>query len=129
MRVERWMSPDPNTLEPDDRPIDARKQMAYYGVHHFPVTSDGRLVGNISDRDLHGHDLPDAAVEQVMSPAPTTVYEEDPIREAARLMLTNRISSLPVINYSKELVGLLTTTDCLSAMMEMDTDEDDDLTR
>lgn len=71
-----------------------------------------------------GHDLPDAPVEQVMTPASTTVYEYDPIREAARLMLTNRVSSLPVINYAKELVGLLTTTDCLLAMMEMDTDEE-----
>lgn len=116
--------PDPTTLERDDRLSDARKQMAYYGVHHFPVASDGRLVGIISDRDLHGHDLPDAPVEQVMTPASTTVYEYDPIREAARLMLTNRVSSLPVINYAKELVGLLTTTDCLLAMMEMDTDEE-----
>lgn len=127
MRVDRWMSPDPNTLEPSDTLIDARKQMTYYGVHHFPVTRDGRLVGIISDRDLYGTGHPPGTeVAQFMTPDPTTVYEEDSIREAARLMLDQRISSLPVINYAKELVGLLTTTDCLLAVIDMDTDEDDE---
>lgn len=119
MDVERWMSPDPRTVAPNDPGTEVRKVMAYYGIHHLPVADDGELVGIISDRDLlECPDLEVATAADLMTPAPYLSYPEEPITEAARQMLAMRVNALPVVDRRGELVGLLTSTDCLLALME-----------
>ncbi len=119
MDVERWMSPDPRTVGPTEPGPEVRKVMAYYGIHHLPVTDDGELVGIISDRDvLECTDLAQASAAELMTPAPYLCYPEESIREAARQMLAVRVNALPVIDARGNLVGLLTSTDCLLALME-----------
>ena len=49
----------------------------------------------------------------LMTRAPLTISRDAPIREAIRLMLDNRVSGLPVIGESGELVGIVTEGDLL----------------
>jgi acetoin utilization protein AcuB len=103
-------------------------------VRRFPVINDrGKLVGIVSDKDLlyaapspatslSIHELhylySRITVEQVMTRKVITVDERDPIEEAARVMIDNKVGGLPVMR-DGELVGLVTETDIFSTLMEM----------
>lgn len=50
--VEDWMTPDPETAEPDLETEDAAGMMLSRGFRHLPVTQDGNLVGIVSLRDV-----------------------------------------------------------------------------
>lgn len=140
MRVGDWMSADPVIVAPATEVGEARRLMHEGGFRHLPVVDGGRLVGIVSDRDVRIDEraleralsrltdvsvvvLAEAAgderpVSQVMSRSPHVVDEADPIEAAARLMLSRRISALPVVDGDRGLVGVVTTTDCLLAALE-----------
>jgi acetoin utilization protein AcuB len=88
---------------------------------HFrrvPVVEAGRLVGILTERDLHKYSgfLEATRVNAAMRTALITVTPENTVEDAARLMLTHKIGGLPVVS-SGELVGIITTTDLLRAFL------------
>jgi acetoin utilization protein AcuB len=133
MRVREWMSPDPVTVAPSTTVREARRLLHYYGVRHLPVVSRDRVVGIISDRDVRVDEaelsrLEELArvgavlgsgrlVEDVMSSPVHRIDADEPIEVAARLMLSRRISALPVTDPDGALLGIITTTDCLLASL------------
>ena len=50
--VERWMTPDPDTSEPDLDTEEAAGLMLSRGYRHLPVVVDGDLLGMVSLRDV-----------------------------------------------------------------------------
>jgi CBS domain-containing protein len=52
-RLSAVMTPDPETLAPSDRPIEALALMRRLGFRHLPVVCDERIVGMVSIRDLY----------------------------------------------------------------------------
>ena len=130
MHVRDWMSPDPTTLNPDASVREARQLMGYYGCRHIPVIANDRLVGIVSDRDVRiDDDILRRAVEnsrtklderlsQVMSSPPHTIDPDASVEAAARIMLSWRVSALPVVEDNR-CVGIITTTDCLLAALSI----------
>lgn len=116
MRVREWMSPDPVTTTQEVTAAEAGHLMARYGIRHLPVIRSGRVVGVISDRDVRGA-FPGDTVGRAMSSPAYVVRDDESVEAAARLMLSRRISALPVVNAAEELVGMITTTDCLLASL------------
>jgi CBS domain-containing membrane protein len=55
-------------------------------------------------------------VRQVMSQPVRTVHPQTPLAEAAHLMVSERISGLPVVDDSGALVGIITEADFLRAL-------------
>jgi CBS domain-containing protein len=53
--------------------------------------------------------------QDIMTSAPVTIHKNVTIVEAARIMIRNRISGLPVINSKGHLVGIITKTDILKS--------------
>ena len=53
-KLEEVMTPDPDTLAPNDQAMDALAQMSSRGYRHLPVVDDGQLVGIVSVRDIYG---------------------------------------------------------------------------
>lgn len=51
--LDQVMTPDPDTVGPDDRGIDALERMRTSGYRHVPVVDDGDVVGIVSLRDLY----------------------------------------------------------------------------
>ena len=134
MLVYERMSRHPMTVKPN-APVDATlKRMREEKVRRFPVVDDkGQLVGIVSDKDLL-YAAPSPAtslsiyelhylysritVEQVMTRDVITVEENEPIEEAARIMVDHKIGGLPVMREGK-LVGIITETDIFKTFMEM----------
>jgi acetoin utilization protein AcuB len=76
-----------------------------------------RVVGVVTDRDLRGAD-PDARVDAIMSHPVVVVSPRTAMDKAARLLFDRRIGCLPVIEEGK-LVGILTQTDAVAALVNM----------
>ncbi len=131
MRVKDIMQTEVATLGIDDSLDVAEDIMTLGRVRHLPVTiGDNRLVGLVSQRDLLKasvasvlelgrkveHEwLKAIPVRLVMRHELVTIHGDDPLSEAVRLMITNKIGCLPVVDGNR-LVGLLTETDCLTAL-------------
>ncbi len=100
-----------------------------HGFKHFPVVDEeGGLVGIVSDRDICDQLSPfvhtpaetrrDAALlhrraHQIMSRNPITASADDEVDYAARLMLFNGVSAIPVTEEGSRLVGIVTWEDLL----------------
>ena len=91
------------------------------GVRHVPVIENERLVGIISDRDIKaalalslgpGGETIYRTAGQIMTRDPETIVPMSPVEEAARIMVTRRISALPVTEQGR-LIGIVTETDLL----------------
>lgn len=130
--VSSWMIANPRTVTPDTPLMEADWIMQENDYRHLPVVEGGRLVGIVTDRDLRqaspspatslsvyeiSYLLAKLTVDQVMSTPVRTVHPDDSVLEAASLMLEARISALPVVDEG-DLVGILTTTDLLRALVE-----------
>ena len=116
------------TITPETTLPEALELSRRRGVRHLPVLKAGRLVGIVSDRDLkRGMASPATAlerhelayllekvpVEELMTRAVITAVPELPVEEAARLMVKEKISALPVTAEGR-LVGIVTETDVLN---------------
>lgn len=117
MQVQFFMTPDPKVVTTDETVEAAWDTMAGIEAHHLPVVEDGMLVGIVSDRDLR--DREDLLVRDVMTPDPLTVGPEDGLVEAGKVLLSNKINAVPVVDHTNRLIGVLTTTNCLVAMIQM----------
>jgi acetoin utilization protein AcuB len=134
MNVSDIMTAKPVSIHQDHTLRQALELMETQHCRHLPVlNSDGQLVGIISDRDCRTalnspHILRERwqdeelaahlKVRSIMTPAPIVIEPDAEADEAARLMLNNHISSLPVI-LGETVVGIVTTSDILIAFMEM----------
>jgi acetoin utilization protein AcuB len=134
MNVADIMTQKPVTIDQNETLRKALELMEQVGCHHLPVLGfDGHLVGILSDRDCRtalnspyilrekwqDDDLVNKLlVRAMMTPAPIVVEPNMDAAEAARLMMKNHISSLPVMR-SETLVGIVTTSDILIAFMTL----------
>lgn len=127
MLVQDVMRTDVVTVTPATTLPDAVRTMRDLGVRHLPVVDGERLVGIVSDRDLKramassatslsAHELTylldRIRLAEIMTRTVTTIAPMFPVEEAARVMVTERISALPVTEAGR-LVGIITETDVL----------------
>lgn len=134
MNVSDIMTAKPASIHQDGTLRQALELMDQYHCRHLPVlNSEGQLVGIVSDRDCRTalnspHILRERwqdeqlannlRVRSIMTPAPIVVEPDAEAVEAARLMLNNHISCLPVI-LGETVVGIVTTSDIMVAFMEI----------
>ncbi len=134
MNVSDIMTTKPVSIHQNGTLRQALELMEGSHFRHLPVlNSEGQLVGILSDRDCRSalnspHILRERwqdeelaetlRVRTIMTPAPIVIEPDAEADEAARLMLDNHISCLPVI-LGETLVGIVTTSDILGAFREM----------
>ena len=133
--VAQWMKRHPHTVKPRDSIRHARAILEEHRINQLPVTTEGRLVGIVTDRDLRdafpsvldhrrshtakSNPSPDeTTVDAVMTQNVLTVGGDDTIAEAARVMRKGRIGALPVVEGGK-LVGIITRSDLLDALVAL----------
>lgn len=128
--AEQVMTSPVVTLTPEASITEALIQFRINAFRHVPVvTSAGRLVGIVSDRDIlrymsgltesYQQQAPhssDARVEQLMTPRVLTASVDTDIRYIARLFVEQHIGAIPVAKEG-ELKGIITRSDVLEAVM------------
>ena len=111
-KVESLITLSPR-LSPDDSVVTAAEILLSAGLRTAPVTSsDNKLVGIISRTDLVGlipeyEELAAQSVGSVMSKSPVCVGEGDTIARAKGLMKGLGEPTIPVVNASGRLSGLV----------------------
>ena len=90
-----------------------------FGFNHIPLVDDeGRLSGLVSDRDLYrGLTYPDAPLADFMTTRLVTSMPSTFLKDAARVLMAEKISSLPVIDAEQKPVGLVTMADVLGYLV------------
>ena len=63
--LREWMTPNPDTVGPQEQASDAFRSLSEHGYRHIPVVSDGEPVGIVSMRDL----MRVARIQPVETPA------------------------------------------------------------
>lgn len=91
---------------------------------HIPLVSpEGALVGLISDRDVLRYRVSNSAhgdtekVSKIMVSRVLIATPDTTIREIARTMVEERIGSLPILDFRDTLVGIITRSDILRALI------------
>jgi len=131
MLVADVMQPRVVTITPRTTLPEALRLAQERGIRHLPVVEHGRVVGIVSDRDLK-RALPSSAtslaaneltylldklpVEDIMTRGVIKVSPTVPVEEAARRMVDEKISALPVID-DGVLVGIITETDVMNLLV------------
>ncbi|TPV95239.1 MAG: CBS domain-containing protein [Myxococcales bacterium FL481] len=118
--VEQIMSSPVHSLRPDATVAAAQQFCRDHGFRHFPVhTVSGGLAGIVSDRDLLAvpPDEADKWVLHVMTERVLTATVDTPLREVAKVMVSERVSALPVVDAEHLVVGMVTTADLLRCIV------------
>jgi acetoin utilization protein AcuB len=123
MFVRNWMSAPAISLPPKTTASVALAFMEKRRIRRLPVVENGQLLGIVTKSDLLGAGkkarVADVTtVAHVMSRNPLTVQESDTLEAAAQLMLSEKISGLPVMDGDR-LVGIITESDLFRALCGM----------
>lgn len=134
MLVKDRMSRNPVTAQPETTHKQAAELMRDQNVHHLPVVNkQGQLVGIIVHEDLLSAQpstattlsiyeihslLSKLQLKEIMRHPVITVSPDCPLEEAARLMLTEDIGCLPVMENDR-LVGIITDTDVFATLVAL----------
>lgn len=132
VKVRSLMTKKVISLDRNDTLDMADDVMELGRIRHIPVLDAGKVVGMLSQRDLFRSALAFALgygekgrrtllktlnVKDVMHEPVVTIAPDASVTEAAKLMLSNKIGCLPVIE-GGTMVGLLTETDILRYVTE-----------
>jgi acetoin utilization protein AcuB len=123
MRVESYMSNAPITIRDETVYWEAFDTMREKDLHHIPVVNeDNSVVGILTRRDLqiaaqHFKEVP-VEVSEVMHSPVITISPGELLSEAAKQMIDKRIGGLPVLDTNDQVVGILTDTDLLRALID-----------
>ena len=134
MLVRQRMTKKLITITPETPVAEALSFMRQNQVRRLPVTNKrGQLVGIVSEKDLLyaspspatslsvyevGYLLSKLKVREIMTKELVTVSADAPLEEAARIMIDNQVSGLPVME-GADLIGIITETDIFKTILEM----------
>lgn len=116
--IREVMTPDVQTISPQETVQRAAQMMDDLNVGAIPVCDGDRLVGMITDRDITvravaaGQTPDQTFVGDVMSTDVRTCYSDQDIDEVLNTMGDVQIRRVPVIDaQSKQLVGIVSLGD------------------
>ncbi len=117
MKVKDVMTRGVECVAPDATLQDAARKMKDLDVGPLPVCDNDRLAGVVTDRDIavravaDGRDPKTTRVRDVMSSGVTWCFEDDDVKDAARLMREKQLRRLVVLDRDKRLAGIVSLGD------------------
>ena len=118
MIVADLMTTNPVSVGPSTTLQAAQEVMQHGRFRQLPVVDNGSLIGVVTDRDLRQYlgQLNRVRVDAVMSTHLFSVQPSTPVEQAAQMLVTKKVGSLPVLDNGK-LVGIITASDLLQALV------------
>lgn len=111
-KYESGMIQDPITLSPDHYVSEALQVMSKYSISGVPITSQGKLVGILTNRDLRFETNVSQPIKNIMTKENlVTAGEGTTLEQAKKILQQHRIEKLPVIDKEGRLKGLITIKD------------------
>ena len=120
------MSSNPCAIDADKPVAYAAKMMKEEDVGLAPIVEGDRLVGTLTDRDIvlrvvaEGKDPQTVTAREVASTDLVTIDPQQDLDEALRLMASNQVRRLPVVEEGR-LVGVLAQADVAREAKEKQT--------
>lgn len=111
-KYESGMIMDPITLGPNANVSEAVELMRKYSISGVPITTDGKLIGILTNRDLRFERNLNQPVSNIMTKEDLVTAEVGTTLEQAKQILgKHRIEKLPVVDKTGKLRGLITIKD------------------
>jgi acetoin utilization protein AcuB len=122
------------TINEDESMNTATKLMKEKNIKLLPVMRNEKLIGIVTDRDLKRASASDATtldvhellyllskihIKDIMTKNPITVPDNYTIEETAEILLTNKISGVPVVNTLGAIIGIITQSDIFRALISL----------
>jgi acetoin utilization protein AcuB len=112
------MTSFPYFVEVDDTATKMERIMDEHGIRHLPVQEKGKVIGIVSERDLHHYVKREAAqaekntiqARHIMIPHPYVVPFRAPLNEVVFEMAKRRIGSV-IVQRQGKLAGILSAID------------------
>ncbi len=138
MLVREVMTRWPVTVRPNSSTKEALRLLDDHSVTSLPVVhADGRIVGVVSEADLVRDALPHdprvrispqeggtpphpTRVDEVMNHHPVTVQGDCDLAEAADLMTSTAVKSIPVVDRGLHVVGMVSRRDIVHVLARAD---------
>ena len=131
--VKVWMTKNVVTADVNTTLPEAHQIMMDSNIRRLPIVDkNGRLIGIVTLGDVRGAQPSEATslsvwemnyllanlkLKKIMTPDPLTIGPEATIGEAARLMLENKVSGLPVVDEEGKILGIITESDIFSMVV------------
>jgi acetoin utilization protein AcuB len=136
-KVEKWMTKNPITIDKDATVIEAIHLMKEKNIRRIPVMDKGKIAGIVTEKmildfkpskatsldtwEVH-YILSKTPVTEAMNPKPYKVSPTSDLIDAVRLLHDRKLNGVLVVNDKDELVGILTMTNALEALIGICTD-------
>ncbi|BBA70505.1 CBS domain-containing protein [Geobacter sulfurreducens] len=138
-KVGTWMTKNPVTIEKDATVIEAVHLMKEKSIRRLPVMDKETIVGILTEKmvadfrpskatsldtwEVH-YILSKTSVTEAMNPKPYKVKPDTDLTEAAQLLHDRKLNGVLVVDDNDRLVGILTVTNALEALIEICKDPD-----
>lgn len=122
MTVREYMTLSPICIGPSDTLARAHELMRNQNVRHLPVLEGDRLVGIVSQRDLHlietlkSTDPERVTVDEAMTENPYAVTPDSRVEAVVGTLISQKYGSAVVIE-DDSVVGIFTRSDALRALL------------
>lgn len=145
MKVKDIMIKNVTTLSPNMFVKDAAKRLSELEISGLPVVDEnGKLVGMFTEKDILKAILPsyiekvgkfvyeddtkgikkkletlsNTKIKEIMRKEVVTINEDASCSEAARIVLTQKVRRIPVIDKENRVLGIVARCDILRVLME-----------
>ncbi len=121
--IQNYMTTTPISVDRTETIASAHQRMREHSIRHLPVLEGDKLVGIVSQRDLHlietirDVDADEVTVDDAMMP-PYTVSPDAPLDQVVAEMAEQKYGSALVTQNGK-VVGVFTTIDAMRAFAEL----------
>jgi len=136
MFIDKSMTRNVITVEPDTGILEAREKMEKHRVHHLPVVEkDNTLVGVVTDRDIRSAWPSDTLsdeeskkerervaklkIQDIMTRNPVTISPTHTLEDALLLMQRVPVGAFPVVDDSGKLRGIISIRDLMRAFINV----------
>ena len=120
MLAKDLMSDVVPALKTSDTGVQALSWMDIFRISHLPIVNNREFLGLISDKDIYNLNMVDEPIgNHYLSLFCPSVYQDQHIYEVIEVASRLKLSVVPVLDRSKNYLGLITINDLVEHFAEL----------